>query len=77
MSGGEPVEKSNAARLRGPPTDLEEALHKIDEIGDVEGVEEVEEVEEVEDTDEEGSKVRKEKETKAAAVLEKGNQHLG
>jgi putative ABC transport system ATP-binding protein len=65
MHGGEPIEKSSAANPRGPPTDLDEALHKIDEVG------------EVEDTDEEGLEVRKEKETKAEAVPEKVDQQRG
>ena len=71
MHGGEPIEKSNAAKPRGPPTDVDEALHKIDEVG------EAEEGDWVEDTDEEGLKVRKEKEAKAEAALEKADQQRG
>jgi putative ABC transport system ATP-binding protein len=61
MHGGEPIEKSNAARPRGPPTDAEEAMHAIDEVDG-------------EEVDEEGLETRRKKGTKAEVTQEKVDQ---
>ena len=72
MGGGEPSDSTTdnatlsiAAEPRGPPTDAEDVLHGLEE--DEEG----------EEGDDEGAKVRKGKESKSEAVLEKvGKQQL-
>ena len=65
MSGGEPTNKSDdklsvAAAPRGPPSDLEDIMAGASEEEDVE-----------EGEVDKGPKVRKDKETKTEAVLEK------
>ena len=72
MGGGESSDSTNAnatlsiaAEPRGPPTDAEDVLHDL------------EEGEEGEEGDDEGVKVRKGKESKSEAVLEKvGKQDM-